>query len=74
MIKIATMLVALSLITGGSSGCKLLLDTNVEKQAIQAPPLSVKEKATPIQPDEISASNAQSKAKQLLEEIENDSK
>lgn len=68
-----------SLITGmlflcSMAGCKLLLDSTPEKQPIQAPPLKVTQKATPVSPDEISPSNARSKARQLLEEIESENK
>lgn len=64
--------VLLSLLLVSGSGCKLLMDTNTEQPPIQAPPLKVTQRATPIQPDEITAANAHSKARQLLEELEND--
>ena len=53
-------------------GCKLLLETTPEKQPIQAPPLKVNQKVNPVQPEEITPANAQSKARQLLEEIESE--
>ncbi len=53
-------------------GCKMFMDTSTDKPAIQAPPLKVTEKTTPITPEEISPSNAKSKAQQLLDEMEND--
>ncbi|MFO0816156.1 MAG: hypothetical protein U0796_23300 [Gemmatales bacterium] len=55
-------------------GCKLLMDTNPEKPVIQAPPLKVTQKVTPVTPDEITPANAKSKARQLLDEMENDTK
>lgn len=58
----------------GLTGCKLLMDNTAEKPAIQAPPLKVTQKVSAIQPDEITAANAHSKAKQLLEEMETDGK
>lgn len=71
--KHISMLLLLAFPLSGVTGCKLLF-TTTEKQPIQAPPLKVTEKVTPVQPDEITPANAQSKARQLLEEIENDSK
>jgi hypothetical protein len=56
------------------SGCKLLLDTTAEKPIIQAPPLKVTQKASPVSPDEISPANAHGKARQLLEELESEGK
>ena len=71
--------ISASLITGALllcclAGCKLLLETAPEKQPIQAPPLKITQKVTPVQPDEITPSNARSKARQLLEEIESENK
>ena len=51
-----------TLLLSGLSGCKLLMDTSANKQPIQAPPLKVTQKVAPIQPDEITAANAHSKA------------
>ena len=56
------------------AGCKLLMETTPDKQPIKAPPLNVTQKVTPVQPDEITPSNAHSKARQLLEEIESEGK
>lgn len=71
--------ISASLITGvllfsSLSGCKLFLETTPEKQPIQAPPLKITQKVTPVQPEEITPSNARSKARQLLEEIEAENK
>lgn len=60
------------LLSISGTGCKVLMDTNTEQPPIQAPPLKVTQRATPIKPDEITAANAHSKARQLLEELEND--
>jgi len=54
------------------SGCRLLLEQAPEKQPIQAPPLKVTQKTAPVLPEEITAANAHSKARQLLEELETD--
>lgn len=61
-------------ILASMGGCKLLLEQTPEKVPVQAPPLKVTQKVTPVQPDEITAANAQSKARQLLEELEADGK
>ena len=53
-------------------GCKMFMDTSTDKPIIQAPPLKVTQKTTPISPEEVSPSNAKSKAQQLLDEMEND--
>jgi len=70
---------SVSLILGATllcnlAGCKLLMDTTPEKQPIKAPPLNVTQKVTPVQPEEITPSNAHSKARQLLAEIESEDK
>jgi hypothetical protein len=54
-------------------GCRTLMDTAANKQPIQAPPLKVTQKVTPVQPEEITPANARAKAHQLLEEMEQDS-
>ncbi len=51
-------------------GCKLLMETNVEKEPIKAPPLKVTTKVAPVQPDEVTPANARNKAQQLLNEID----
>lgn len=60
------------LLSFSGTGCKVLMDTNTEQPPIQAPPLKVTQRSTPVQPDEITAANAHSKARQLLDELEND--
>ncbi|HMO34987.1 MAG TPA: hypothetical protein PKA06_02990 [Gemmatales bacterium] len=70
MKSFSSLIMALSLLT--LPGCKLLMDTSADKPVIQAPPLKVTQKTTPISPEEITTSNAKSKAQQLLEELEND--
>lgn len=71
--------ISASLMTGvfllcSMAGCKLFLETAPEKQPIQAPPLKITQKATAVQPDEITPSNARNKARQLLDEIESENK
>jgi len=74
MKRVSASLITAMLLLAGLPGCKLLLETTPEKQPIQAPPLKVTQKVTPVHPDEISTSNAHSKARQLLEEIESENK
>lgn len=72
MKRFSALLVASSILLCSLPGCKLLMDNTDNKQPIQAPPLKVTQKVSPIQPDEISPSNAHSKARLLLEELETD--
>jgi len=60
------------LLSISGTGCKLLMDPVTAQPPIQAPPLKVTQRTTPIQPEEINTANAHSKARQLLEELEND--
>jgi hypothetical protein len=53
-------------------GCKFFTDTAGEKPIIQAPPLKISQQTRPVKPEEITPSNAKSKAQQLLDELEND--
>jgi hypothetical protein len=64
------LLVGLSLCPAG--GCRWVMDTNLDKTPVQAPPLKVTATVAPVQPEELTPSNARSKAKQLLQEIEQD--
>jgi len=55
-----------------TGGCRWLMDTSAEKTPIKAPPLQVTTRVAPVQAEEITPSNARSKAQLLLEEIEQD--
>lgn len=55
-----------------SGGCRWLMDSTPEKNAIQPPPLKVATRVAPVQSDEVTPANARSKAQLLLEEIEQD--
>lgn len=72
MKHVSASLLILAVSMTGLSGCKMLFDTTPEKPVIQAPPLNVTEQAKPVVPDEITPSNASSKARQLLQELETD--
>lgn len=74
MKRISVSLIFGSMLLCNLAGCKLLMETTPEKLPIKAPPLNVTQKVTPVQPDEITPSNAHSKAQQLLAEIESENK
>jgi hypothetical protein len=74
MKRISASLVFGVLLLSNLVGCKALMDTTPDKQPIKAPPLTITQKTAPVQPDEITPSNARSKARQLLEEIESEDK
>lgn len=74
MKRISASLISGALLLSNLSGCKLFLETTPEKQPIQAPPLKITQKVSAVQPEEITPSNARSKARQLLDEIEAEGK
>ena len=73
MTKLTSRLLILFVAATLLPGCRVFMETAIDKQPIQAPPLKVTQKVKPVLPDEISPANAKAKAHELLEEIEQDS-